>query len=374
MILRCRRILGTPGTDVLDGWVRVEDDRIAEFGTGVPPGPSVELPGWLAPGYVDIHVHGGGGATFQDGDADAVATAVGFHRSRGTTTMLASLVSAPIEALVATVRRLEAAVATGLLAGVHLEGPFLAERHRGAHDASVLRPPSSADLDAVLASDVVRVVTLAPELPGALDGVRRIVAAGAVAAVGHTSASYEQTVAAIDAGARIATHLFNGMPPARHREPGPVLALLEDPRVTVELINDGVHLHDATFLATARALGPGRVALVTDAIAATGLADGDYVLGSQRIEVRGRVSTLAGGTSLAGSVLTMADAVARAVRLGLPPAAAVASATATPATAAGLDDVGRIEPRRRANLVSLDDELGVTDVWLDGVLLARGEG
>lgn len=366
MILRGRRILGAPGGGVLDGWVRTEGTRIVEVGAGLPPGPAVEVAGWLTPGFVDIHVHGGGGAAFQDDVPDAAATAVAFHRSHGTTSLLASLVSAPLEKLVAAVRRLEDAQATGLIAGVHLEGPFLADGRRGAHDATVLRAPDSDALDVLLASDAVRVVTLAPELPGGLDAVRRIVAAGAVAAIGHTSASYEQTVAAIDAGARIATHLFNGMPPALHREPGPVLALLEDPRVTVELINDGVHLHDGVFAATARALGAERVALVTDAIAATGLADGDYVLGSLGIRVADGVSTLVEGGSLAGSVLTMDRAVARAVRLGVDPVDAVASATATPAAAVGLTDVGRIEPGCRANLVALDDDFSVSDVWLDG--------
>ena len=366
MILRCRRILGTSHGDVLDGWVRIEDGRIGEVGAGAAPG-SIEIDGWLAPGFVDIHVHGGGGAAFQDEAADAVATAAAFHRAHGTTSLLASLVSAPLDELVATVRRLEEAQAAGLIAGVHLEGPFLAEPRRGAHDPAVLQAPNSAALDRLLAGDVVRMVTLAPELPGGLDAVRRIVAGGAVAAIGHTTATYEQTVAAIDAGARVATHLFNGMPPMLHREPGPVLALLNDPRVTVELINDGVHLHDRVFATTARAVGRGRVALVTDAIAATGLADGDYELGSQRIVVAGGVSTLAEGGSLAGSVLTMDRAVARAVALGMAPADAVAAATATPAAAVGLEDVGRLAPGLRANLVALDESFSVSSVWLDGV-------
>lgn len=366
MILRSRRILGTAHGGVLDGWVRIDGGLIVEVGAGSPSGDAHELAGWLAPGFVDIHVHGGGGAAFQDDAPDAAAVAAAFHRAHGTTTLLASLVSAPLDSLVAALRRLEEARAAGLVAGVHLEGPFLAAPRRGAHDAAVLASPSPEALDVLLASDAVRMVTLAPELPGGLDAVRRIVANGAVAAVGHTTATYEQTVAAIDAGARVATHLFNGMPPALHRDPGPVLALVEDPRVTVELINDGVHLHDRVFAATAGAVGSGRVALVTDAIAATGLPDGDYELGSQRIVVAGGVSTLAGGGSLAGSVLTMDRALARSVRLGMSPVDAVACATATPAAAAGLDDVGRIEPGLRANLVALDDDFAVTRVWVDG--------
>ena len=367
MIVRCPRILGTGLDDVVDGWVRIGGDRIVEVGRGDPPaGEAVEHPGWLAPGYVDLHVHGGGGAAFQSGEPADVETAVGFHRRHGTTTMLASLVSADVADLAAVTRRLATAVARGLIAGVHLEGPFLAPGRRGAHDVSVLRPPDPSDVRRLLDAGPVRVVTLAPELPGALDAIRTITGAGVVAAVGHTDAAYEEVVAAIDAGARLGTHLFNGMGPVHHRAPGPVVALLEDPRVVVELIADGVHVHTALVAGLLRSAAS-RVALVTDAVAATGLPDGRFRLGSQYVVVRDGVSRLVVGDSLAGSTLTMERAVAGAVRAGAEPAVAVAAATATPARVLGLqDEVGSVAPGLRADLVALDDDFAVTEVWRAG--------
>lgn len=368
VVLRCRRILGT-GVDVLDGWLRIEAGRVVDSGTGEPTaeGTTVtEIAGWLAPGFVDLHVHGGGGAGFQSGRMDEVETAVAFHRRHGTTTMLASLVSAPVDDLVASCGRLEEAVRAGLIAGVHLEGPFLSPHRRGAHDPGVLIDPDPGSVERLLGSGPVRVMTLAPELDGGLDAIRRIVASGVVAAIGHTDASYEVTVAGIDAGARLATHLFNGMRPLHHRDPGPITALVEDERVVLELINDGVHVHEALVRRLLTSAERGRVALVTDAIAAAGLPDGEYRLGSLDVVVRDGVSLLAPGDSIAGSTTTLAASVAAAVRAGVPVPDAVAAATTIPAGVLGRSDVGRLTPGSRADLVVLDDELAVSDVWLGG--------
>ncbi|GAA4299157.1 hypothetical protein GCM10023178_70000 [Actinomadura luteofluorescens] len=202
-------------------------------------------------------------------------------------------------------------------------------------------------------------ITLAPELPGALDLVREAVDAGVIAAVGHTDGTGEAARAAFDAGARVATHLFNAMRPRQHREGGPVAAALNDPRITVELINDGVHVEPAVarlvFAATPR------VALITDAMAAAGMGDGDYRLGVMDVEVRGGRAVLAGGTSIAGSTITMADAFRRAVAdVGLPIERAAEAASLTPARALGLDArVGSLEPGKDADLVVLDDDLRV---------------
>lgn len=366
MILRCVRILGTDAGDVLDGWVRIEDGRIAEVGAGAPPAPAEEVTGWLAPGFVDLHVHGGGGATFQTGRPEDVATAAEFHRRHGTTTLLASLVSAPLGDLAAIVADLAPAVSNGLLAGIHLEGPFLAQARCGAHDPTALRPPVPADLEKLLDAGPVRMVTLAPELPDGLTAVSRLAERGVVAAVGHTDASYEQVLEAVEAGARVATHLFNGMPPLHHRDPGPVLALLEDERVVVEVIGDGVHVHPALVRRLLTDLAPGRVALVTDAVAAAGLPDGSYQLGGLAVVVRDGVSRLAEGGSLAGSTLTMDAAVARAVRSGVAVPTAVTAATATPAGVLGREDIGRLAPGCRADLVMLDEDLTVARVWVAG--------
>jgi N-acetylglucosamine-6-phosphate deacetylase len=256
------------------------------------------------------------------------------------------------------------------LAGIHLEGPYLSAAHRGAHDRACLRRPDARELQRLLAAadGTVRMVTLAPELPAALELVRVSVAAGALAAVGHTDATYDETRAAIDAGATVATHLFNGMRPLHHRDPGPAAALLEDDRVTIELINDGVHLDPAIGRLAFSAAGPDRVALITDAIAGTGMGDGVYQLGPVTVRVIGGVARLEDRPSIAGSVLTMDVALRRAVRdIGLPLADAVRAAASTPARALGLNArVGSIEVGKDADLVVLDDELAPVAVMARG--------
>jgi N-acetylglucosamine-6-phosphate deacetylase len=212
-------------------------------------------------------------------------------------------------------------------------------------------------------------VTLAPELPGCDDAIRRFLDAGVVVAVGHTDATYEQTKQAVALGATIGTHLFNAMPPLNHREPGPALALLQDPRVTVELIADGVHVHPAVVRAVIAAVGPGRVALVTDAIAAAGYGDGAYWLGAVPVDVESGVARVRGTPTIAGSTATM-DQLFRAVAAGLGTddalAAAVQMTATTPARALGLARVGALQPGHEANLVVLDQDLQVTAVMANG--------
>lgn len=358
---------------VLDpGWVHVEGRRITAVGTGsLPGGADVSLPGrWVVPGFVDVHCHGGAGADHASGLAEDVGRAVAWHRRHGTTTTLASLVTAPLDEIASTVRRLAPLVGDGVIAGIHLEGPFLSPQRRGAHDPRLLIPPDRDSLRLLLgaAPGAVTMCTLAPELPGGLDAVRLLVDAGVVAAIGHTDAGYDTTRAAIDAGARAATHVFNGMAPIHHRHPGPVVALLEDRRVTVELINDGVHLHPATLRSVVACVGPERAALVTDAISATGSGEGRHRLGSMTVDVADGVARLAEGGSLAGSTLTMDRAVRRGVRdVGLSLEVAVAMASSTPARLIGLADrVGAIAAGLDADLVVLDAHLGVERVMAKG--------
>jgi N-acetylglucosamine-6-phosphate deacetylase len=254
---------------------------------------------------------------------------------------------------------------------VHLEGPWLSPRRSGAHQPGSLSHPDAASVESLLAAGdgAVRMVTLAPELPGGIDAVRLLDAAGVVAAIGHTDASYDVARAALDAGARLGTHLFNAMRPLHHREPGAVGALLDAP-VDVELIADGVHLHPAV-LRTVFAAKPGRCVLVTDAMAAAGSADGDYRLGPMAIEVRDGVARLADGKgtgAIAGSTLTMDAAVRFAVRTaGLPLLDVVHAASTAPARVWGLTDVGALEAGRRADLVVLDAGLEVVGVMQAGV-------
>jgi N-acetylglucosamine-6-phosphate deacetylase len=323
------------------------------------------------PGFVDAHSHGGGGASYTSGDPDEAATVLATHRAHGTTTMVASLVTDPLDRLEESVRALAPLVAAGELAGIHLEGPWLSGAHCGAHDPALLRAPTAADVTRVLdAGDgAVRMVTLAPELDGGLEAVRLLADRGVIAALGHSDATYAVARQALDAGASVATHLFNAMRGIHHREPGPVLALVEDPRACVELIADGVHLHPEV-LRWAATSAPHRFVLVTDAMGAAGAADGDYLLGPAAVEVRDGVARLASNGAIAGSTLTMDRAVRYAVQVaGLPLDAAVEAATATPARLLGLNDVGAIEAGRRADLVHLDDHLAVVAVMRAGAWL-----
>lgn len=369
MLLAAGRVL-TPARVLAPGWVHVDGDRIVEVGSGVPPGaPDLSLPGaTVVPGYVDTHVHGGGGASFDGGDPDASATAVRAHLAHGTTTMVASLVTDGPSALDASVRALADLVDDGLLAGIHLEGPWLSPRHAGAHDPALLADPGPEAVAGLLEAGRghVRMVTLAPELAGGLDAIRRLTDAGVAAAVGHTDATYDVTRAALDAGATVGTHLFNAMRGLHHREPGPVAALLEDPEAHVELVADGVHVHPAALRLAARGK-PRRIVLVTDAMAAAAADDGDYRLGRLTVEVREGVARLAGTGAIAGSTLTMAAAVRYAVQVvGLPIEDVVHAATAAPARLLGLDRVGELRPGHRADLLVLDGDLAVRRVLRRG--------
>ncbi|MGY1637868.1 N-acetylglucosamine-6-phosphate deacetylase [Geodermatophilus sp. SYSU D00742] len=359
----------TPDGVLAGGWVHVAGSRLAAVGTGAAPAADhvVDCTGrTLVPGFVDVHQHGGGGASY-DGGPSAARRALATHRAAGTTTVVASLVSLRPAALERALADLTGLVRDGELAGVHLEGPWLAPTRRGAHDPAALRAPTPEELDRVLAPGTVRTVTLAPELPGALEAIAALVGAGVVPAVGHTEAPYDVVRAAVGSGARTATHLLNAMPAPAGREPGPVLALLDDPRVTVELIADGVHLHPAWERHVLTTAGAGRVALVTDAMAAAGMRDGSYDLGGLAVGVAGRVARLADGGALAGGTATSAQLFRRAVtELGLSVEDAARVTATTPAAALGLTDVGAITAGRRADVVLLDRDRTVRGVLRAG--------
>ncbi|MDG6100786.1 N-acetylglucosamine-6-phosphate deacetylase [Dactylosporangium aurantiacum] len=355
------------GDRVIDnGFVRVEGDRIAEVGQAAP-GSADNVT--VVPGFVDIHVHGGGGATFTTGDPDAARTAAAYHRGHGTTTLLASLVTSPPDLMLSATKAFAPLVAEGVLAGVHFEGPYLSQARCGAQNPAYLRHPSLDELTALIdaGEGAVRMVTVAPELPGALDAIKLLVSRGVVAAIGHTDATWEETLAGVEAGATVGTHVFNGMRPPHHRQPGPVFALLGAAPVTCEFVADGVHLHDGTLAFAASVTGPGRAALITDAMAAAGMPDGEYDLGGQGVAVAGGVARLTRDGSIAGSTLTMDAAFRRAAGAGLSLVDASRMASATPAAAIGLgDELGTLRPGLRADLVLLDDALQVTRVMRAG--------
>jgi len=290
-----------------------------------------------ARGFVDLHAHGGGGATVEDGPA-GIARMRAAHAAHGTARQLLSLVAAPLDALVGSLDDIRAAMAEDpSILGAHLEGPFLSPERRGAHDPAALVAPAPADVDRLLAAGegVLRMITIAPELPGALEAIARFADAGIVVAVGHTEASAALVRDAVDAGARVLTHAFNAMPGILGREPGPLGAALADDRVTIEVIPDGIHV-DPVNLRWLFGAAPGRIASVTDAMGAAGVGDGDFRLGGLDVTVRGGRATIAGTEQLAGSTLTLDRAMPVLVAAGVPREAAIASATTVPARVLGI--------------------------------------
>ncbi|MFC8191794.1 N-acetylglucosamine-6-phosphate deacetylase [Cellulomonas sp. NPDC057328] len=396
----------TPAGVLEDGVVVVEGDRIVWVGPAhdapeAPPAAPPDRVRTLLPGLVDLHCHGGGGAGFPDAlDAADVRRAADEHLRHGTTSLVASLVTAPRDVLLARTALLADAADAGALAGIHLEGPFLSAARCGAQNPGDMVPgdPDLVREVAAAARGHLVTMTVAPEVPGVADGVvdgvadgvadargadapddavRALVAAGAVPSVGHTDASAEVAGAAIDrvfdllattrgarSGRPTATHLFNGMRPLHHRDPGPVAACLAAAaagRLVVELVADGTHLAPATVRTVLELVGPDAVALVTDAMAAAGMPDGDYRLGPLAVRVVDGVARTVGPDgapgAIAGGVAHLLDVVRHVVGAGVPLADAVRSAATTPAAVLGRADVGALVVGRRADLLVTTDDL-----------------
>jgi N-acetylglucosamine-6-phosphate deacetylase len=374
----------TPHEVIGRGWLALAGGAVVDAGDGrAPAAVAVADVGEriVAPGFVDLHVHGGDGAQAAGDDPGAVAAAVAhlarFHARHGTTTLVVATVSDTPDRLLATVAGIRTAIerpdpAGAAVAGVHLEGPWLAPARRGAHDAACLRRPAIDELDALVAAagGHVRLLTIAPELEGATDLIAAAVALGITVSVGHTDASYDTVHAAFDAGARHVTHLGNAMPPLDRRQPGPVGAALTDGRVTVEVIADGQHVHPA-LLRLVAASAPERMVAVTDAVAVAGLPDGTHHLGRAEIVVSGgRVVLQDRPGTLAGSALTMDRAVGTLVEAGVPLPLAVRAATLTPAAVAGPVRGGRprgaLRPGYAADVVILDAGLRAVATIIGG--------
>ncbi|OBB33563.1 N-acetylglucosamine-6-phosphate deacetylase [Mycolicibacterium peregrinum] len=357
------------------GWIDLSGGKVTAVGAGLPPRSADRELGAVTvmPGFVDTHSHGGGGGSFSAASTADTSAAVALHRRHGTTTMIASLVTASPGELLHEVGALAADVRAGLIDGIHLEGPWLSTVRCGAHQPALMRDPDPAEIDRLLAAaaGAIRMVTIAPERPGALAAIRQFLDAGVVVAIGHTEATYEQTRAAIAAGATVGTHLFNAMRPVDRREPGPVIALIEDPAVTVELITDGVHLDPAIYRHVTRTVGPDRASLITDAMAATGMPDGRYQLGPVPVDVADGVARVGGTDTVAGSTATMDRVVRFAMaHCGLARDDALLlvarQASLNPARALGLP-AGDLIPGAAADLVVLDPDLWVTGVLRRGV-------
>ncbi len=365
---------------VKDGWVATNDAVIEGVGrndrpTGLLHDVSASGGAWIVPGFVDVHCHGGGGGSFLDGDLDSTRTAAHFHRRHGTTSMLASLISSPHEHLVRSARSLARfARSDETIVGIHAEGPYISLGHCGAHDPRHLRSPSVTETRELIsaAAGLLRQLTFAPELPQALEMLDLLVGEGVVGAIGHTSATAAEVHAAIDRGARLATHLCNAMPAIHHRNGGPVVEILNDDRMFVELINDGVHLDPAVIMLIVKSVGTHRVCMITDAIEAAGQPNGRHKLGGRDIDVLDGVIRLATPDApLAGSALTMDRAFANTVSMTGSVVAAATMCSTTPAQVLGLRDRGAIVRGRRADLVVLSDTFEVVEVWQAGERVFR---
>ena len=368
---------GAP-TELSPGYVLVRDGLVAEVGPGQPPrAPDVRLAsGVLVPGFVDLQVNGYFGVELDAAEAAGWRTVTSRLPETGTTAFVPTFITAPVPQL-AEALRAAAGLAPGPAAGarvlgVHLEGPFISPHRAGAHNKDWMTEPTADAVTELLdaGAGILRLVTLAPELPGALDAIKRLDAAGILVSVGHSDATAAQVAAAVGAGARMVTHLFNAQRPMHHREPGVTGQALADPRLVSGLIADFVHVVPPVCQ-IAFAAAPGRICLVTDAAACAGMPPGRYVLGGRPIELPpgdGVPPVRTDGT-LAGSALRMDRAVANMVSVGVSLPDAVAAATRIPADLIGRPELGRIGPGVPADLAWLDDDLKARATWVAGDLV-----
>jgi N-acetylglucosamine-6-phosphate deacetylase len=369
---------GALSRDVSSGFVRVEGGVIAEVGEGRPPGrPDVRLDGGvLAPGLVDLQINGYYGHDLVDADEAGWHTIVQRLPETGVTAFLPTFITAPIpflaDALHRTAGLLPDLPAGSRVLGVHVEGPFLSEKRRGAHNPEWLTDPTPEALARLLETGLVKVHTLAPERTGGLDAVRALTDAGVLVSVGHSDASATQVAEAAAAGARMVTHLFNGQSGIDHRAPGVAAQALTDERLTSGLIADFAHVAPVACKLAFQA-APGRIALVTDAVASAGMPPGRYVLGAEPIDMPEGGPALRADGTIAGSALSLDVAIANIAGLGVDLPVAVDAATRVPADLIGRTDLGRIAPGAAADLVWLDDDLKAHTTWVAGALVFEGK-
>lgn len=347
------------GDTLVGGDVELDDGRIVRYGVAVGNGRGTAIPG-----LVDLQVNGFADVDFLRADGDGYRRAGAALLETGVTSYLPTFISAQEPELVAALAAVPLNGDGPRVLGAHVEGPFLSPRRRGVHPASALRPPDPELLERLLDAGPVRLVTLAPELPGADELIDLLTKRGIAVSIGHTNATAAQAHAAFDRGVHSVTHLFNAMRPLEHRDPGVVGAALARADVTVFVILDGYHLAPETAALVWRAAA-GRFALVTDAVAGAGLADGSYTLGETEVEIAGGVARGPNG-ELAGSASTMIEAVRNLVQLGAPLSEAVNAATAVPAAVIGETEVGRLDAGLPADVVVLDDSLEIEKVFVGG--------
>lgn len=384
------------GTETPDGIVAVEGNRIFFAGKAtefafLEDSASFELRNSPAgtiiiPGLIDLHCHGAVGGDFPSADSEAIGKAIEFLHRSGTTTLLASLVTAKREDMLASARVLSEFAVRGDLAGIHAEGPFLSDVRCGAQDPAFLSDPDPDFIDALIeaSSGQLRTMTYAPERASSDALVEQLVSQGVVPSLGHTDADAAMVTASLELAREelgsagvdgfterpTITHLFNGMPPLHHRAPGPVAACLElaaARKIIVELIADGVHLDPVTVRTVFNLVGAESIALVTDSMAAAGLQDGEYSLGPAQVTVANGQARLSSNGSLAGGTATMLGVLRSAVAGGVPLGDAIVSATSVPAEVLGLiDEAGRLHQGFAADLLLLDEDLTLLHVVRNG--------
>lgn len=359
----------TPEGVVDNALISFDGERIG----AVEQGPKNDSRLWAVPGFVDTHCHGAVQVSFGVADLAGNRRARRYHLEHGTTSLFASTVTLSIADLEQQEAVLRELYAEGTIDGIHLEGPFLAPEKKGAHPLELLIDPDPESVQRLIAAggEALKMITMAPERAHSMAAIERFRAAGVVVAFGHSSADANTCRAAIEAGATAATHLFNAMNSIHHREPGPVPALLHDERVLVELICDGVHLNADVIRLAYEAAGAQRIALVTDAMSATGASDGDYMLGNLAVQVRSGVARLAtkdgSQGAIAGSTLTMDEAFRFCVsEVGLPIAEVAKMAATTAARYHGLSEVGELAAGKYADLCLVDEHGRLHEVWRRG--------
>lgn len=373
----------TPAGLIADGVVAVSGEQIHYAGEAAwLPDAYAEWPAsgqgqssLLIPGFVDVHVHGGAGYDFMYSDSRALDTITRFHASQGTTTMLATTMTAAKPEIDRVLAEVDAYRTAGMpyarLAGVHLEGPFISQKWPGAQNPEHIVPANIGWLEAWEQQypGLIRQVTLAPEREGALEAISWLRKHGITAALGHTNATFEEVIAAADAGLNQAVHMYNAMTPLHHRKPGTAGAVMFDDRIRAEIIADGIHVHPAAIRIVTRLKNKANLLLITDAMSATGLEDGEYTIGDLPVMVSGGVATLKEHPeSLAGSTLTMIRGFRYLVQeVGLSLQEASQAASLTPAISLGLQrTIGTLEPGKRGDILRLDDQLNLHGVWING--------
>lgn len=356
------------------GDIETKDGRFTQITERDEPVP--EDADTLIPGLVDMHLHGNSGADFSDGDYDGLKKMARFLAGAGTTSFSPATLTLPEEDLT---RACETAVrlrdnspeGCATVAGITMEGPFFSEKKKGAQNAAYLKKPDIKLFTRLqeTAGGMIRVACVAPELPGAIEYIKEVKKTGVTVSAAHTEADYDQAAAGFEAGGSHVTHLFNAMPPFLHRAPGLIGAAAEREDVTVELICDGIHVHPSAVRAACELFGPERICLISDAMAACGLSDGESMLGGQKVTIRDGKATLADGT-IAGSVATLYHCVRQAISFGIPPEDVIRCATANPARVLGAEDIGAIAVGKQADCLLCGADWTLKEVYLRGKRLA----